>query len=135
MMLLVLSLFIGIAIIFEPNRWFVYVALILLYQICIFILFNGCFGFVLFRKGRLYVSGDFLFRVQKGFAIKIENIRAIEFVLEECNSEGDEIPFRYIGTPSYLKIFMNNGLEKRIHLIRYSFTMWKKIEKQINLAK
>lgn len=70
-------------------------------------------------------------RYKKKLSVRVEQIVAIEFLTEDCTSDGKKINFRYIGQPCYLKLYLNNGLEERIHLIKFSFKTWKKIEKYL----
>lgn len=108
-----------------------YILLIIFFQSSILFLFNALFGVVLLKRDCLYVSGDLFFKVQKRLIVRIEQIIAIEFLTEDCTSDGKKINFRYIGQPCYLKLYLNNGLEERIHLIKFSFKTWKKIEKYL----
>lgn len=106
---------------------------------CLLYFFNLQFYFYLmhylglfFLKETVYMFQVIRFlKVQKRLIVRIEQIIAIEFLTEDCTSDGKKINFRYIGQPCYLKLYLNNGLEERIHLIKFSFKTWKKIEKYL----
>ena len=66
-----------------------------------------------------------------GIKINIDDIIAIEFLEEECTSNGSKISWRYTGMPSYLKLIMKDESIKRIYLGKYSHKTWTKIEKLI----
>jgi len=92
------------------------------------------FGYLKINKKMLYVSNDLTFkslRVQHKEIINIDDIIAIEFLEEECSSNGGKISWRYTGMPSYLKLIMKDETIKRIYLGKYSYKTWIKLEKLI----
>lgn len=130
-----LPLLLIIHIIQEPRLLDFDIILILFFQISILFLFYSCFGFIIIKDSKLYVSNDFQIikslRVQHKFSVQIKDIDMIEFVTEECDSNGNKINFRYTGQPRYLKLYLNDGSVRRIHLIKFSFRTWKKMEKSL----
>ena len=93
--------------------------------------FNFLFGFIVLKKDSLFVSGGFGCVVQKRLRVQLKEIMAIEFMFEECRSDGKSINFRYTGQPNYLKLYLVNGKEERIYIDRFSFKTWKKLEKYL----
>ena len=92
------------------------------------------FGFLKINRNTIYVPNDLTFknlRIQHKETINIDDIIAIEFLEEECTSNGNKISWRYTGIPSYLKFIMNDESIKRIYLGKYSHKTWIKIEKFI----
>ena len=63
--------------------------------------------------------------------MQLKEIIAIEFIFEDCRSDGKPINFRYTGQPNYLKLYLDNGKEERIYIDRFSFKTWKKLEKYL----
>lgn len=92
------------------------------------------FGFLKISENTIYVPNDLTFknsRIQHKETINIDDIIAIEFLEEECTSNGSKISWRYTGMPSYLKLIMKDESIKRIYLGKYSHKTWIKIEKLI----
>lgn len=50
--------------------------------------------------------------------MQLKEIIAIEFIFEDCRSDGKPINFRYTGQPNYLKLYLDNGKEERIYIYR-----------------
>lgn len=80
--------------------------------------FNFLFGFIVLKKDSLFVSDDFGCVVQKRLKVQLKEIIAIEFMFEDCRSDGKPINFRYFGQPDYLKLYLDNGKEERIYIYR-----------------
>jgi hypothetical protein len=77
------------------------------------------FGFLKISENTIYVPNDLTFknsRIQHKETINIDDIIAIEFLEEECTSNGSKISWRYTGMPSYLKLIMKDESIKRIYL-------------------
>lgn len=92
------------------------------------------FGFLKISENKIYVPNDLTFknlRIQHKETINIDDIITIEFLEEECTSNGSKISWRYTGIPSYLKLIMKDESIKRIYLDKYSHKTWIKIEKLI----
>ena len=70
-------------------------------------------------------------RMQHKETIDIDDILAIEFLEEECTSNGSKISWRYTGILSYLKLIMKDESIKRIYLGKYSHKTRIKIGKLI----
>ena len=90
------------------------------------------FGFLKISENTIYVPNDLTFknsRIQHKETINTDDIIAIEFLEEECTSNGSKIFWRYTGMPSYLKLIMKDESIKRICLGKYSHKTWIKIEK------
>ena len=96
-----------------------------------FLAFHSLFGFIALKKDSLFVSGDFDCAIQKRLRVQLKEIIAIEFMFEECRSDGKPINLRNTGTPDYLKLYFDNGKEERIYIDRFSFKTWKKLEKYL----
>ena len=92
------------------------------------------FGFLKISENKIYIPNDLTFknlRIQHKETINIDDIITIEFLEEECTSNGSKISWRYTGIPSYLKLIMKDESIKRIYLDKYSHKTWIKIEKLI----
>ncbi len=117
-----------------PSDWFLFIN-ILIISIFAFILISSSFwGFIQINDSDIYVPNDWHFnseRLQHKERIVIKDIVGIEFVEEDCKSNGKEIIGRHIGIPPYLKFYMADNSIKRILLYKFSRKTWIKIEKLI----
>lgn len=130
----IILLLIIILSVINPIHWYIISIIIIAFITSYIFLFNSMFGYLKINKKMLYVSNDLTFkslRVQHKEIINIDDIIAIEFLEEECSSNGGKISWRYTGMPSYLKLIMKDETIKRIYLGKYSYKTWIKLEKLI----
>ncbi|MGN1278886.1 MAG: hypothetical protein ACI4UG_05405, partial [Candidatus Onthovivens sp.] len=115
-------------------HWSIILIIIIVFITSFIFLFNSMFGFLKIGENKIYVPNDLTFenlRIQHKETINIDDIIAIEFLEEECTSNGSKISWRYTGIPPYLKLIMKDESIKRIYLGKYSYKTWIKIEKLI----
>lgn len=130
----IILLLIIILSVINPIHWSIILVIIIAFITSFIFLFNPMFGFLKISQNKIYVPNDLTFkklRIQHKETINIDDIIAIEFLEEECTSNGNKISWRYAGIPSYLKLIMKDESIKRIYLGKYSHTTWIKIEKLI----
>lgn len=114
--------------------WYIASTTIIIFIISFIFLFNPLFGYLKISRKVIYTSNDLTFkkfRIQHKESIIIDDIIAIEFLEEECASDGGKILWRYTGTPPYLRFIMRDDSIKRIYLGKYSHKTWIKIERWI----
>ena len=129
----ILLLIIVISVI-NPAHWSMISIIIIVYIASFIFLFNCMFGFLKISENTICVPNDLTFknsRIQHKEIINIHDIIAIEFLEEDCTSNGSKISWRYTGTPPYLKLIMKDESIKRIYLGKYSHKTWIKIEELI----
>ena len=130
----IILLLIIILSVINPIHWSIISIIIIIFITSFIFLFNSMFGFLKISENKIYVPNDLTFknsRIQHKETINIDDIIAIEFLEEECTSNGSKIFWRYTGMPSYLKLIMKDESIKRIYLGKYSHKTWIKIEKLI----
>ena len=130
----IIILLVIILSVINPIHWSIISIIIIVFITSFILLFNSMFGFLKISENTIYVPNDLTFknsRIQHKETINIDDIIAIEFLEEECTSNGSKISWRYTGMPSYLKLIMKDESIKRIYLGKYSHKTWIKIEKLI----
>ncbi|MBQ8206902.1 MAG: hypothetical protein IJZ77_05505 [Bacilli bacterium] len=130
----IIILFVIILSVINPIHWSIISIIIIVFITSFIFLFNSMFGFLKISENTIYIPNDLTFknsRIQHKETINIDDIIAIEFLEEECTSNGSKIPWRYTGMLSYLKLIMKDESIKRIYLGKYSHKTWIKIEKLI----
>ena len=130
----IIILFVIILSVINPIHWSIILIIIIVFITSFIFLFNSMFGFLKISENTIYIPNDLTFknsRIQHKETINIDDIIAIEFLEEECTSNGSKIPWRYTGMLSYLKLIMKDESIKRIYLGKYSHKTWIKIEKLI----
>ena len=126
--------FLIIILLIKPDYWSMLLIMIIIFIVSLIFLFNPVFGYLKINKNKIYVSNDLTFkklRMQHKEIINIDDIGAIEFLEEECTSNGAKLTIRYTGMPPYLKLIMKDGTIKRIFLEKYSKKTFIKLEKLI----
>ena len=120
----IILLLIIILSVINPIHWSIISIIIITFITSFIFLFNSMFGFFKISDNTIYVSNDLTFknlRMQHKETIDIDDILAIEFLEEECTSNGSKISWRYTGIPSYLKLIMKDESIKRIYLEKANY--------------
>lgn len=97
----IIIILLGIELGIEPSYWSIILIMLIIFIATFIFLFNFLFSFLKISKNTIYVPNDLTFkslRMQHKETINIDDILAIEFLEEECTSNGSKIPWRYTGT-------------------------------------
>lgn len=115
-------------------HWLIVVTILAIYIAIFVFLFNSLFGYLKIDGEFIFVSGDLTFnklKIQHKEKINMKHIFAMEFIEENCTSNGSKISWRYNGIPPFIKFVMKDNSIKRVYLGKYSHKTWIRIEKLI----